>query len=202
MLDGILIELSNIMSCGDFPTTLSQSCHEVQSPENSLWSAAAAIASQVVSSTSNAKRHAAKEALRLHLKSVAPTEWSALSCVVLPWLNEQIRESRGNCGLVSAACAFVEEHAHRCSVAERTPCDDLSSPFHAAAHESSAVDGYALILSVAREVFPALLNSSPEHHFASMISQALPLLASSDVQERLIYIQVLRSCCCVAADYM
>jgi hypothetical protein len=121
-------------------------------PDNgSEWSAAAAIAAQAVSSTTTAQRHAAKESLRLLLQSVSPHNWHALCGVALQWMRCQVLPPRGSGGLVTAACALIEENACRCSSQSYTlPSTQLADAAESISPTAAAVS--LLNLSIAREV--------------------------------------------------
>ena len=127
----------------------------------SAWSDAAAIAAQAVSSTTTAQRHAAKESLCLLLQSVSHHDWPALCDLALQWMRCQVLPSggkpslSGGSGLVTAACALIQENACRCSSqAHSLPAMPLAEAVESVSPPAAAAP--LLNLSVAREVNPAL----------------------------------------------
>jgi hypothetical protein len=147
------------MSCGHSPVLAISACiDDNKSDCSGAWSAAAVMAGQAASCTMMAQRHAAKESLRSHLKSISSQEWAALCSEALHWIRVQVLSSSDSGGIVSAACALVAENTHRCSAqAELLTSAPLSSAQTADDIESfstSAVFDPLLGLCVSREVAP------------------------------------------------
>ena len=143
------------MSLCDAPAVPALSCAGDSAPDDaSAWGIAAAIAYQVVSSTVTSQRQAAKESLRVHLKSIAPLEWPSMCAQALRWIAAQAQPARGGSGLVAAAIALVEEDSCRRSIFIPPPPDSELPSANAAAVDGtgSSPTSASLSLSVARQV--------------------------------------------------
>lgn len=147
------------MSCGDFPVLAISACtDDTKSDCSGAWNAAAVMAGQAASCTIMAQRHAAKESLRSHLRSISSQEWAALCSEALHWIRVQVLSSSDSGGIVSAACALVAENTHRCSApAELVTSPPLSSEQttdDTKSFSTLAVSYPLLGLYVSREVAP------------------------------------------------
>ena len=145
------------MSCGGAPVLAISACIGGNASDCSgAWSAAAVMAGQAASCTMMVQRHAAKESLRSHLKSIPSQEWAALCSEALHWIQVQVLSSSDSSGIVSAACALIAENTHRCAApAELLTSAPLLSPQTADGANSfptTAVFDPLLGLCIAREV--------------------------------------------------